>query len=145
MSRGPAGRGRDAGPTQRQLRVAEQIRHLLAEALLRGEVHDPRLQGVSVTIAEVRISRDLKQATVFATELGQRLEPETRKVLERAAPFLAGLIARGMNLKYAPRLHFVADGLFDEAARMERLLSDALATIEPAAGPDRMTDEPDQA
>jgi ribosome-binding factor A len=145
MSRGPAGRGRDAGPTQRQLRVAEQIRHLLAEALLRGEVHDPRLQGVSVTIAEVRISRDLKQATVFATELGQKLKLETRKVLERAAPFLAGRVARGMNLKYAPRLHFVADELFDEAARMERLLSDALATIEPAAGPDRMTDEPDQA
>jgi ribosome-binding factor A len=126
-------RGQGAGPTQRQLRVAEQIRHILAEALLRGEVRDPRLADANITIAEVRISRDLRQATVYATELGRPLRPEIRAVLERAAPFLAGMVARAMNLKYAPRLQFVADELFDEAARMERLFAAARAVIGPAA------------
>lgn len=124
-------RGKGAGPSQRQLRVAEQIRHLLAEALMRGEVRDPRLADVSVTVSEVRVSRDLRQATVFATELGGRLGPETKAALERAAPFLAGKVARGIHLKYAPRLHFVADELFDEAARMDRLLGEAMAGVAP--------------
>lgn len=120
------------GPSQRQLRVGEQIRHLLAEALLRGEVHDPRLAGVSLTIGEVRTSRDLKHAVVYASELGGRLRPETLAALEHAAPWLSGQVGRGMHLKFAPRLRFVADELYDEAARMDRLLSEALARV-PAA------------
>jgi ribosome-binding factor A len=119
-------------PSQRQLRVGEQIRHILAGSLLRGELHDPRLEGVSVTIGEVRMSRDLRQAQVFATELGGHLQPETLAALEHAAPRLAGQVARAINLKYAPRIRFVADELFDEAARMERLLSEAMATVRPA-------------
>lgn len=120
------------GPSQRQLRVAEAIRHLLAEALLRGELHDPRLDGVSVTVGEVRIGRDLKHALVYVTELAGPIRPEVLAALKRAAPRLAGRLAREIHLKYAPRLEFVADGLFDEAARMERLLSDAVARIRPA-------------
>ncbi len=136
-ARSEAGPGRTAGsePSQRQLRVAERIRHLLAESLMRGEIHDVRLEGVSVTVAEVRVTRDLRQATVFATELGRPLSAEARAALERAAPMLAGRLAREMHLKYAPRLRFVADALFDEAARIERLLAEERARLhlEPAA------------
>lgn len=120
-------------PSQRQLRVAEQIRHLLAEALLRGAVHDPRLSGVSLTVGEVRTTRDLRNAVVFTSELGGPLRPETLAALEHAAPWLSGQVARGMHLKFAPRLRFVADDLYDEAARMDRLLSEALARVAPDA------------
>jgi ribosome-binding factor A len=125
-------RERAQAPSQRQLRVAEQLRHLLAEALLRGEVHQPQLQGVSVTVGEVRVSRDLREARVFVTELGRRLRPETLAALERAGPWLAGRLARQMGLKYAPRLRFTADLLFDEAARLERLLGEEMARVGPA-------------
>jgi ribosome-binding factor A len=114
------------------LRVGEQVRHVLADAFLRGEVHDPRLEGVSLTVGEVRMSRDLRTAVVYTTELGRNLQPATAQALEHAAPWLAGQVARAINLKYAPRLRFVADDLFDEAARMERLLSEAMATVRPA-------------
>ncbi len=141
-ARSEDGPGRVGGgdPSQRQLRVAERIRHLLAESLMRGEIHDPRLEGLSITVAEVRVSRDLKHATVFATELGRPLSPGARAALERAAPALAGWLARQMHLKYAPRLQFVADALFDEAARIERLLAEERLRLHPApAGTD---DEP---
>lgn len=141
MSAGAGGSGRGRGhkkttkpsragaqaPSQRQLRVAEQIRHLLAEALLRGQVHDPRLAGLSLTIGEVRISPDLRHATVYASELGRPLRAEALAALGHAAAWLAGLVAREMHLKYAPRLQFVADTLYDEAARLERLLAEARA------------------
>jgi len=131
-ARSGARRERAEGPSQRQLRVAEAIRHLLAEALARGELHDPRLEGASVTVGEVRIGRDLRHALVYVTELAGAIRPDVLAALERAAPRLAGRLAREIHLKYAPRLEFVADGLFDEAARVERLLSDAVARIRPA-------------
>ncbi len=107
---------------------------------MRGEIHDARLDGVSITVAEVRVSRDLKQATVFATELGRPLSPPVKAALERAGPWLAGRLAREMHLKYAPKLRFVADALFDEAARIERLLAEERARLHlPSEGED---DEP---
>jgi ribosome-binding factor A len=109
-------------PSQRQLRVGEQMRHLLAGWLLRGEIHDPRLDGVSVTVSEVRVSRDLRDATVFASELGRGLSERVAAALRAAAPRMAGRLAREMHLKYAPRLRFVADTSFEEADRIERLL-----------------------
>jgi len=134
---GRAGRGE---PSQRQLRVAEQIRHLLAESLMRGEIHDVRLEAASITVAEVRVSRDLKHATVFATELGRPLSAGAQAALERAAPALAGRLARRMHLKYAPRLRFVADALFDEADRIERLLVEERARLH--LSPAEKDDEP---
>jgi len=119
-------------PSQRQLRVGEQIRHILAEVFARGEVHDPRLQDRSLTVGEVRMSRDLRQATVYAAELGAQLAPETLAALEHAAPWLGSRVAQSTNLRNAPRLRFVADHLFDDAARMDRLLSEAMATVRPA-------------
>ena len=115
----------DHAPSQRQLRVAEQMRHLLAEQLLRGDLRDPRLAGRSLTVAEVRVSRDLKSATVFTTELGGELSREVADALQQASPYLGGWLARQMHLKYAPRLHFVADETFAHAARIDRLLHDA--------------------
>ncbi len=124
-----ARRARHESPSQRQLRVAEQIRHILAEALTRGELHDPRLVDVNVTIGEVRVSPDLRQATVFAAELGKRLSPSTLEALEDAAARLGGQVGRRMHLKYAPRLRFVEDTLFDDAAKMDRLIDEAIKTL----------------
>jgi ribosome-binding factor A len=118
-------------PSQRQLRVAEQMRHLLAEQLLRGELRDPRLVGRSLTVAEVRVSRDLKSATVYTTELGGELTREAAAALQQASSYLGGWLARQMHLKYAPRLQFVADETFAHAAHIDRLLHDA-QRVEPA-------------
>lgn len=115
-------------PSQRQLRVAERMRHLLADLLLRGDLHDPRLAGRSLTVAEVRVSRDLKTATVFVTELGGELTAAVAAGLQQAAPRLGGWLARELHLKYAPRLRFVADETFAYAARIDRLLHEAHAS-----------------
>lgn len=118
---------RNAGkaPSQRQLRVGEAIRHELARQLTRGETHDPRLDGVSLTVAEVRVSPDLRQATVFVSELGRQLTDEVAAALDDAAPELRGHLARALHLRYAPHLSFVADASFDEADRIGRLLAAA--------------------
>jgi ribosome-binding factor A len=125
--RGPA---RAKGPSQRQLRVGEGLRHVLAELLLRGEVHDPLLSETQLTVAEVRVTPDLRQAMVYVTELGGELRAEVRQALERAAPFLRGEAARRMHLKYAPELSFQADRSFSEAARIEALLAAERRTLE---------------
>lgn len=132
VSRHGSGDRAAAPPSHRHLRVAEQMRHILAANLGRGEVHDPGLDGRSVTIGLVKVSRDLRAATVFAAELGRPLSEEARAALGRAAGRLAGRLAREMNLKYAPRLRFVADDSFDEAARMEGLIGEARAALPPA-------------
>jgi ribosome-binding factor A len=120
----PGVRVTPTGETQRQLRVGEQMRHVLAELLVRGEVHDPGLREASLTISEVRVARDLRRAVVFVIELGGELRPETGAALARATPFLRGEIARRMHLKYAPDLVFEADPSFAEAARIERLIAE---------------------
>jgi ribosome-binding factor A len=116
------------GPSQRQLRVAEEIRHILASALMRGELRDPVLSGISVTISEVRISPDLKNATAYAMPLGGALIGEVLKALNRAAPFLRSQVGQSMQLRYAPALTFVEDKSFQEAHHIEELLrSDKVA------------------
>jgi ribosome-binding factor A len=129
-------RGHGQAPSQRQLRVAEQMRHILAEGLVRGELHEPILESRSITISEVRISRDLRSATVFASELGRPLSAEAVAALRRASRMLAGRLARAMNLKYAPRLEFVADELFDHAGRIEHILADERQRIAPEGDDD---------
>lgn len=112
------------------------MRHILAECLVRRELHDPRLDDRNITIGEVRVSRDLKAATVFASELGVRLSDDAAAGLGRAAAWLGGRLAREMHLKYAPRLTFVADETYDHAARMERLLDEARRSDAPAGSED---------
>ena len=113
---------RPAGPSQRQLRVGEEIRHVLVEVLARGQLRDPVLQGVSITVAEVRVSPDLKHATAYVMPLGGVQVDEVVKALKRAAGFLRGEIARAVRLRVAPELAFAADRSFEEASRIERAL-----------------------
>jgi ribosome-binding factor A len=115
---------RDAptGPSQRQLRVAELIRHALAELLARGEVHDPLLEGRMITVPEVRMTADLRLATVYVMPLGGRDAEGVLAALERNKRFLRGEIARHINLKFAPEVRFRIDERFDEVERIEKLL-----------------------
>jgi ribosome-binding factor A len=106
----------------RQLRVGEEIRHVLAAVLGRGELRDPELAGVSITVSEVRMSPDLRHANAFVMPLGGGDSARIIKALGRAAPFLRGEIAKAMRLRYAPDVHFVADTSFDEASRIDQLL-----------------------
>jgi ribosome-binding factor A len=110
------------GPSQRQLRVGEEIRHILARLLMRGDLHDPALSGVSVTVSEVRISPDLKNATIFAMPLSGKGVEEVLKGLNRSAPYLRSQVAQEIQLRYAPTLKFVADKSFDAAHHIEELL-----------------------
>lgn len=111
-----------AGPTQRQRRVAEELRHRLAEAFLRTEFRDPDLFGVDLTVAEVRMSPDLRHATVFVSRLGDQDIDALIPALGRAAPFLRGIVGHGLRLKFTPDLHFLPDHAIDEAARINEIL-----------------------
>ncbi len=115
----------NGGLNQRQLRVGERLRHVLADLFTRGAVHDPVIAATHLTVSEVRITRDLRQATVFLVELGGDLSPEVQRALVRATPFLRGEVARQSNLKYAPNLTFRADETFAEASRIDDLLAEA--------------------
>jgi ribosome-binding factor A len=110
------------GPSQRQLRVAEEIRHLLAGILMRGELRDPALQGVSVTVTEVRISPDLKHATAFCMPLGGGHTAEVLAALNRGRGYLRGQVGHQLTLRYTPELHFAEDQSFAEAQKIEQLL-----------------------
>ncbi len=111
------------GPSQRQLRAGELIRHALAELLQRETLRDPALAGVSVTISEVRVSPDLKQATAYAAPLGGGQQDEVIAALNRVAPYLRGLLGKKIELKFTPALTFVADETFAEAQKIDRLLA----------------------
>ncbi len=109
-------------PSQRQLRVGELIRHALADILQHGDVHDPALEGAVVTVPEVRMSPDLKLATIFVMPLGGRNADAILAALERNSRFLRGDIAHRVNLRYAPELRFRLDTSFDEGGRIDALL-----------------------
>src|SRR3984957_3112961 len=115
-------RDRASGPSQRALRAGEVIRHAIADILSRGEVHDPVIQGHLITVPEVRLSPDLKLATIYVMPLGGRDVQEVLAALERNKRWLRGEIARRVNLKFAPDIRFRADERFDEAERIEKLL-----------------------
>jgi ribosome-binding factor A len=101
------------GPSQRQLRVGELIRRTLSDVLARGDVHDPDLTSVSITVGEVRCSPDLKQATVYVLPLGGRDAEGVLAALKRNKPELRRVVSKQMTLKYAPDLRFVLDDTFD--------------------------------
>ncbi len=115
---------RDAsGPrSPRQLRVGEEVRHVLASIFGRGELRDPDLVGVSVTVSEVRMSPDLRHAAAFVMPLGGGDVDKVVRALSRAAPYLRGQIAHAMRLRVAPSVAFHADRSFDEASRIDALL-----------------------
>ncbi len=117
-----AGRAASKAPSQRQLRVAEEIRHVLAGVFSRGEVRDPDLADVLITVTEVRVGPDLKHATAFVTRLGRSDVGEKLPALRRAAPFLRAQLARSLRLRHAPEVHFQVDTSLDNAMRIEALL-----------------------
>jgi ribosome-binding factor A len=115
-------RDRTTGPSQRQLRVGELVRHALAEMLSRGEVHDPVIEGHLITVPEVRMSPDLRLATIYVMPLGGKDEKDVIAALERNKKFLRTELAHRVNLKFAPDIRFRADERFDEAERIEKIL-----------------------
>jgi len=110
------------GPSQRQLRVGELIRHALADILQRGEVHDAELEGMVVSVPEVRVTPDLKLATVFLMPLGGKGADTVVGIFDRNKRFLRGEIAHRINLRYAPDLRFQLDTSFAEGDRVDALL-----------------------
>jgi ribosome-binding factor A len=110
------------GGSQRQLRVGELVRHALAELLARGEVHDPVIEGHLITVPEVRMSPDLRLATIYIMPLGGKDEQNVLAALDRNKKFLRAEIAHRVNLKFAPDIRFRIDDRFDEAQRISDLL-----------------------
>ncbi|KQM22560.1 ribosome-binding factor A [Sphingomonas sp. Leaf24] len=108
----------------RLLRVGEQVRHILSEILARGDVHDPVLEKHLVSVTEVRMSPDLRHATVFVKPLLGKDEELVLKALRTNTAYLQSEVARRVNLKYAAKLKFLIDESFDEGTRIEQLLRD---------------------
>lgn len=112
----------NTGPTQRQLRVGEMLRHTLADILREGNIRDADLMGVSVTITEVKPSPDMKHATVFCEPLGGKDADKVIKALNRHKAFLRGELGRHITLRFTPELRFVEDQSFAEAEKIETIL-----------------------
>src|ERR1700689_4200645 len=104
-----------AGGSQRQLRVGELIRHELADLLSRGDIHDPVIEAHMITVPEVRMSADLRLATIYVMPLGGRDEKAVLDALDNNARYVRGEIARRVNLKFAPEIRFRLDERFGEA------------------------------
>ena len=111
------------GPSQRQLRVGEEIRRVLARVVDREGFDDPMLVNARITISEVNVSPDLKNATVFIVPLGEGEDRHILEALKWSAGRLSGRIAREVNLKYAPRLSFKRDTAFETSSRIDALLN----------------------
>ena len=117
-SRGPS------GPSQRQLRAGELTRHALVELLREHEILDDALVGVSITVTEVRMSPDLRNALVFAEPLGGQKSDAIIAALNRHAKFLRGLLGRSIDMKFTPALRFLHDETFEAAAQLNALFDD---------------------
>jgi len=119
------GRGGEggAGPSQRQLRAGELVRHALVDIIAREDLRDADLQGVSITIGEVRASPDLKHMTVFVSALGPGDPERIARGLSRCGGFLRARLARSVDLRFAPELHFQPDISYDEARHIDELLA----------------------
>jgi ribosome-binding factor A len=134
-------RQRNQEPSQRQLRVGEELRHALSRLLQRGELRDPALQDVAVTVTEVRVSPDLKNATAYVMPLGGQHRAEVIAGLTRSAGYLRGQLAREVPLRYSPVLAFALDTSFDHANRINELLH--RPEVERDLGPDAAEESED--
>jgi ribosome-binding factor A len=115
-------KGRATGPTQRMLRVGELVRHALADLFARGEIEDPELEGLTLTVPEVRMSHDLKLATAYIMPLGGGKAAEAVAALNRHQRFVRGRVAPVLDLKFAPEIRFHVDDTFEEFGRIDALL-----------------------
>jgi ribosome-binding factor A len=127
---------REPGPSQRQLRVGEAVRHVISELLVHGEVHDAVIETHLITVPEVRMSADLRVATIYVMPLGGRDETQVLAALERNKRFLRGVIAKRVNLKFVPEIRFRIDERFDEAERIEKLLRSPAVSRDLSGGSD---------
>jgi ribosome-binding factor A len=121
---GKSDQNRSGGPSLRLLRVGENIRHAISTILMRGDVQDTNLDGTSISVSEVRVSPDLRNATVFVMPLGGDPETKITKALNRNSAHIRGLMSKMVHMKYMPRLKFLLDESFDEASHIETLLRD---------------------
>ncbi|HEX3667122.1 MAG TPA: 30S ribosome-binding factor RbfA [Rhizomicrobium sp.] len=112
----------DASPSQRQLRVGEILRHAIAEILARGEIRDPDLEGVSVTVTQAKPSPDMRHAVIFCEPLGGRNADRVVAALNRHRGFIRGLMGHMIRLRFTPDLRFVEDDSFAEAEKIETIL-----------------------
>ncbi|WP_203291177.1 30S ribosome-binding factor RbfA [Maricaulis parjimensis] len=115
-------RNESKGPSQRQLRAGELVRHALVDILAREEMRDPDLEGVLISVTEVRPSPDLRQAKVYVAPLGKGDQTKVAAALNRAASFLRGRLGREIDMKFTPELHFHPDNSFDTASHVDALL-----------------------
>jgi ribosome-binding factor A len=122
MSKHKNHRDQTPGGSQRQLRVGELVRHAIAEMLMRGDVHDPVIEGHLITVPEVSMSPDLRLATIYVMPMGGRDAGEVVAAFDRHKKYLRAEIARRVNLKFAPDIRFRVDERFDEAERIDKLL-----------------------
>ena len=111
------------GPSQRQLRVGEALRHALSEILIREDFFDPDLACVSITISEISVSPDLANARVYTMPLGGVNVETILPALNRLAPMIQSLVAKKVQLRRTPRLRFYLDDSFENAARMNQLFA----------------------
>jgi ribosome-binding factor A len=131
-----ARRRANKAPSQRQLRVGEELRHALSRILSRGDLRDPELADANVTVTEVRVAPDLKAATAFVVPFGDGDPDALVRALTRAAPYFRGQLGREVELRYTPSLRFEADPSFDDAARVDALLRRPKVRQDLSADPD---------
>ena len=122
MSKNKHTRDQAPGGSQRQLRVGELVRHAIAEMLTRGDIHDPVIEGHLITVPEVRMSPDLRLATIYVMPMGGRDADTVVAAFDKHKKYLRAEIAHRINLKFAPDIRFRVDERFEEAERIERLL-----------------------
>ena len=122
MPRRQAPEKENRAPGQRQLRVGEEIRHLLAELLERGNMRDPDLRDATITVTSVDVSPDLRNAIAFVMPLGGQDEKRLLAAMRRAAPWFRARVGEKAQLRYAPEIRFEVDRTFDEADRIGQLL-----------------------
>jgi ribosome-binding factor A len=132
---------REAGPSQRMLRVGEALRHALAEVLYRNEIRDPDLDGVSVTITQVKPSPDMRYATVYCEPLGGQNAAKIVAALNRHKGFLRGEMGKRIATKFTPDLRFVEDPSFAEAEKIETILKSPLVARDLSAGEDESSED----
>ncbi|MEM0923668.1 MAG: 30S ribosome-binding factor RbfA [Pseudomonadota bacterium] len=121
MANSPSRHG--SGPSQRQLRVGEVIRRALSDILMRGELHNPDLDGVSITVSEVRCSPDLRQATAYVMPLGGANAKGVLEALDRARRDIRRLVNRQITLKFSPEIRFALDESFDRMDATRAMLA----------------------
>lgn len=122
------------GPSQRQLRVGEAIRRILSEALMRGDVHNDDLAGMSITVGEVKVSADLRVATAYVLPLGGKGAEAALKALNRSTGEIRHVIGREMTLKFVPEMRFMIDETFDRMDSMRKLFADERVQRDIATG-----------